>query len=942
MTLLLILHCPLSAHANDKVRLQLKWQHQFQFAGYYAAEEKGYYQAAGLDVEFIPGKPGDDPVQLVLQGKAEFGVGSTELLQLREQGKPLVALAVIFQHSPLVLMTLKQNALQSIHDLAGRKIMIEPNSAELYAYLQKEGLPRDKFTPFPHSFQMKDMLSGAADAMSIYVTDEPFELSKAGQEYLLYSPRSVGIDFYGDNLFTTESQLKLKPEMVKAFRAASLKGWEYAMQHQEELVQLIYSRYSQRHSIEHLRFEARQMEPLLQTTLVEIGHMKPGRWRHIADTYTGLGMLKPDFDFKGFLYDPNPPPPDLKWFYGSIAAAVTLLLVVGLIALRFSRLSASLKNNISEYEQTVTALQESEEKHRILFQNSPDAYLIIVDGIFVDCNRAAVTMLRSERSQIIGQPPDLISPEFQPDGRKSSESAEEKIKDAFKNGINTFDWVHLRLDRSAFFVEVSIAPMMLNGQPALFTTWRDITKRKEAENTLVISEMKYRTLYDSTSDAVMLLDDRNFIDCNKATLEMFGCAMRDQFCSTHPGDLSPPKQPNGMDSMTLANQHIATAKKVGSHHFEWMHRRIDNGEEFHAEVLLNSMELDGRPILQATVRNITERKLAKEALEESNRRLEILSTTDALTGIANRRHFDEMLAQEHARHARSGAKLSLILLDIDHFKEFNDIYGHVKGDECLRLIGQVLAECAIRPADLAARYGGEEFVFILPETDSRGAVIIAEKIRSGIQALAIPHRTSSTADCVTASLGVFTMHCSAGVLADDILAKVDELLYRAKSSGRNRIEFVAADDLTFTSEVEEIKGSFVRLIWKESFCSGNQLIDTQHRYLFTVSNNLLDAVLSGRSSTEISDIITQLLDDVSQHFQYEQIILESANFQGLDRHIAEHAELLKKGLELSEQFKASTLSVGDVFQFLVSDVVLEHMLGADREYFPFIRNATDT
>jgi diguanylate cyclase (GGDEF)-like protein/hemerythrin-like metal-binding protein/PAS domain S-box-containing protein len=347
----------------------------------------------------------------------------------------------------------------------------------------------------------------------------------------------------------------------------------------------------------------------------------------------------------------------------------------------------------------------------------------------------------------------------------------------------------------------------------------------------------------------------------------------------------------------------------------------------------------GRVEIQGVTRDITERKKAEKELHEANLRLESLSITDGLTSIANRRHFDTVLTQEIARHARSGAELSLIMLDIDHFKAFNDSYGHVKGDECLRAIGQVLRECAIRPADLAARYGGEEFACILPETDYSGAVIIAEKIRREIQTLAIPHKASSTAECVTASLGVITMHCSTGELADEILAKVDALLYRAKSTGRNRVEFVAAHDITLTAVAKEFTGTFVRLVWEDSFCSGNQLIDTQHRALFNVSNNLLEAVLSGHSSTAISHIITQLLDDASQHFRDEQKILETADFPGVSQHIIEHAELLAKGLELLEQFKAATLSVGDVFQFLVSDLVKIHMLVADREYFPFIRHA---
>jgi diguanylate cyclase (GGDEF)-like protein len=160
-------------------------------------------------------------------------------------------------------------------------------------------------------------------------------------------------------------------------------------------------------------------------------------------------------------------------------------------------------------------------------------------------------------------------------------------------------------------------------------------------------------------------------------------------------------------------------------------------------------------------RDITERKEAEKALEESKRALEAISITDGLTGIANRRRFDEALSQEYARHVRSGAELSLILLDIDHFKAFNDNYGHLAGDDCLRQIGRVIADCAARPADLAARYGGEEFACILPETDDTGAVIIAEQIRRGIQALAIPHKGSDAADCVTASLGVVTLQCDA-------------------------------------------------------------------------------------------------------------------------------------------------------------------------------------
>jgi diguanylate cyclase (GGDEF)-like protein/PAS domain S-box-containing protein len=192
---------------------------------------------------------------------------------------------------------------------------------------------------------------------------------------------------------------------------------------------------------------------------------------------------------------------------------------------------------------------------------------------------------------------------------------------------------------------------------------------------------------------------------------------------------------------------------------------------------------------------INERKRAEEALEESNHKLEALSNTDGLTGIANRRRFDEVLAQEYSRLARSRAELSVILLDIDIFKSFNDCYGHVAGDKCLQQVAQVMADCAARPADLAARYGGEEFSCILPETDSNGAVAIAENIRREIMALAIPHKKSKIATCVTASLGVITVQCTVGGSIVDILTQVDKQLYRAKSSGRNRVKFITTHNV---------------------------------------------------------------------------------------------------------------------------------------------------
>jgi len=329
---------------------------------------------------------------------------------------------------------------------------------------------------------------------------------------------------------------------------------------------------------------------------------------------------------------------------------------------------------------------------------------------------------------------------------------------------------------------------------------------------------------------------------------------------------------------------------------------------------------------------ITKRKQAEKALEEANRKLEALSMTDGLTGVANRRRFDAVLAREYARHARSGAELSLIMLDIDHFKNFNDCYGHVNGDECLRQVAQAMTDCIVRPTDMVARYGGEEFACILPETDSHGAVAIAEKIRRGIIARAIPHKESQVTDCVTASLGVATMPCTAGGSAMDLVGKADEQLYLAKSSGRNQVKCAAAPHAERGTQ-----GNLVRLTWKDSFCCGNELIDSQHQTLFYLANELLEAALLARPAEEISSLIGKLFAEAHQHFHDEETILKEAGFPGLNHHITEHAKLLARGHELAQEFKAAKLTLGDVFQFLASEVIMLHILKEDREYSPFFK-----
>lgn len=180
-------------------------------------------------------------------------------------------------------------------------------------------------------------------------------------------------------------------------------------------------------------------------------------------------------------------------------------------------------------------------------------------------------------------------------------------------------------------------------------------------------------------------------------------------------------------------------------------------------------------------------KESQRQLHEANQTLEKLSSLDGLTEIANRRQFDKVIAKEWNRAMRNYSPISLLMLDIDFFKLYNDTYGHQQGDTCLKKVAEVLKTNEKRPADLAARYGGEEFAIILPETDSHGALEIASSILEMIRASKIPHQASTVDPNLTASIGVATMTAERGTSSEDLIRRADKALYKAKERGRNQL-----------------------------------------------------------------------------------------------------------------------------------------------------------
>jgi len=388
----------------ERVNLQLKWHHQFQFAGYYAAQQQGYYRDAGLDVTLIEGEPGTDAVQSVISGTAQYGVGSSYLMVSRQKGMPVVVLGVVYQHSPEILMARARSRVATVQDLVGKRVMLEDKTDELTAYLKEEGVAEKSLHLLAHSFNPDDLVQGKVDCISAYSTDEPFFMAQAHQDWIELSPRMGGIDFYGDNLFTSEAELRAHPARARAFLEASMKGWKYAMQHPEEIADLIISRYGQRRGRAYLLYEAQKMVPLLQAGTVEMGYMYRGRWQHIADTYAGLNLLPKDFSLDGFLYDPAAKTrQDNQHLLLALAGLVIIGVVLGGTSLAFFRLNLRLKKEIA------TRLAVMEEKARLESQLQQDQKMkslgVLAGGIAHDMNNVLGAILGFAEANLQGQAP---------------------------------------------------------------------------------------------------------------------------------------------------------------------------------------------------------------------------------------------------------------------------------------------------------------------------------------------------------------------------------------------------------------------------------------------------------------------------------------------------------------------------------------------------------
>ena len=509
----------------DNVTLHLKWMHAFQFAGYYAAKELGYYREEGLDVTINQASIEHQAVETVIAGGAEYGVWGCEVLNERLSGKPFVVLAVIFQHSPYIVLSRKDAGIRAPSDLIGRKVMVDLRAGvQFLAMLTHEGVSPDDVEMVPHTWCIEDIINGRVDASLGYVIDQPNQMRLQGVEPFVMRPIDYGIDFYGDCLFTTEAEIERHPERVAAFRRASLKGWEYAMSHEDELIEQILGLPGVQErglTAGHLRYEADRMQELILPKLIEIGHVNPGRWKHIADTCVSLGMLDADYSLEGLIYEPSPSA-DYRWLYALLGslAGITVVAVLAWLWNRQLRTAVGLRTR---------ELHESEERYRAIAEDMPVLICrFLPGGEMTYVNEAYCNCFGKTSEELVGRTFLSLIPEENREAVMAGIAAltVESPTQSHEHPVIAPDgetrWQRWT-NRALFDARGKAVAYQAIGE--------DITERKQAEEALRESEERLRQIAETIEDVFWITDWQNqeTLFASRAYEEIWGRSLQDLY-----------------------------------------------------------------------------------------------------------------------------------------------------------------------------------------------------------------------------------------------------------------------------------------------------------------------------------------------------------------------------------------------------------------------------
>ncbi len=741
----------LNAKDLEKVSIQLDWLHQFQFAGYYIAKEKGFYKDEGLDVDIKEFNFNVDLVNDVLTKKSDYAVGKSSLIIDRLQNRKIILLAAIYQDSPMVLLSLKNSNIQTPKNLKDKKVMLTSDAisaAAINSMIISQGIKLSQINFIPHSFKLEDLINGTTDAMGCYLSNEPYILKQKGIEFNILNPSDFGFDFYGGIFFTSEEELTKYPLRVKKMYKATLKGWQYAFKNINETSKLIYNKYNtQNKSLESLIYEGKILKKLSKIDQGLLGNLNLNKLEEIKRLFLLLGVSKnyQDLNINDIIYNPLKinftteekkflENTDIKIYTNTDFPPFTMKdnnSIKGMEIDYWKLINEKLKKEpqfeiINENKTLTQKVKENKNNVKFAFANYDlDKKLQTTDSI-TKINIAIATL---NNKPFISSPQEL-------EGRNVGIS---KFADYYQNLKNKYPNIN--------FVEVKNIKenleYLLKGKIYASIDKLPALSYHITQNSL--TNIKISGTIGEPSNIKLLVNSDNTLLLNILNKVITSISQ---------------------DDISMINNKYYSVIYQTSIDYSWIYKVVIPLIIIILIIIITNRRLK----VEIKKRKIIEQELHK------------IVNTDVLTNIYNRRKIESLINLEIEHSNKYAKDLSIIFFDIDDFKEINDTYGHKIGDKILINLSKVVSS-TIRKNDHFGRWGGEEFIVILPNTDIKKAKEIAEKIKNTIYSYDFEINKN-----ISCSFGVTQVQSNDN--EDSIITRVDNAMYEVKEDGKNSVKVV--------------------------------------------------------------------------------------------------------------------------------------------------------
>lgn len=709
------------------------------------AKEKGFYKQSGLDVTLLEYENGIDIEDEVLSKKADFGISNTPVMIKDRVLQPTVILATYLHHSPLVFAT--QPDIKSPAQLNGKKIM-----ATEYEYYQSSlSLLMSHFfikgTYVPHSFGIEEFKNKEVDVLSVFISNEIYELNKQNVPYNIIDPYDYGFIAHAMNLFSSYEYAQKNPKKIQNFLKATKTGWQYALEHTDETIDIIHKKYNTTKTVEELIYESKVIKKLMLLEKYDIGEVDKDSLQRMYTQLSKTSKLLVNQRSKVIVFDDMLKGGNINELFFTKEennflakkGAITLCAepnwmpfegfkdgkYIGMIAEYFELVKEKSNINIQvkatkDWIECLDFIKEgkcdivgtaSPTVSRIKYMNFTDPYMKSPLVLITKSNQPFVYDIEDVKEKRIGITKGYASAEILRDKYPKINIID---VDSIKDGLQ-------KVENGNLYGYIDNLSVTASNIQSSFIGILKVSARLNIDDELTIGSRKDEPLLNSIFQKVIeSIDDS--------------------------------------EVRAIVNHWITVKESVNADYaFLW---KIFGGI-FIVFVLFS---------------------IYSYQLKKNNKKLEQLSREDALTKIGNRLKLNEVLEETYQYTKRYENESGVILLDIDNFKHVNDTYGHIFGDETLKKFAQILKN-NIRQTDKLGRWGGEEFLIVCLNTKAENLKVVAEGLRKSIEDDAFLKEKG-----ITASFGLSVFDGTKDIEA--VVDKADKSLYKAKSDGKNRVCFV--------------------------------------------------------------------------------------------------------------------------------------------------------